>query len=163
MLSHFHVIPHQISGKAVTMHTIIFFVPDETQWLQRLMHITAQRLPCDAMTACRTAEELVESILTISSERSTLVLSMLTHRDLALVLPLKGMLKDVRKILILPDESNETLSDALPLRACYQTTVNGNQDDVLAVLEKISRYMKRRSSGADHTRARAVAGGKDHL
>jgi hypothetical protein len=144
------------------MHTIIFFVPNETQWLRRLMHAAAQRLPHDAMTACRTSEELVESILTISSEMSTLVLSTLTRRDLALVLSLKGMLKNVRNILILPDDSSETLSEASPLRSCYHTTVNGNLDDVVAVLEKISQYMKRRPPGKGHTGACAAAGGEDH-
>jgi hypothetical protein len=144
------------------MHTIIFYVPYETRMLRHLMHAAARRLPQDAVTVCRNAEELVEIILASSSEQSTLVLSTPTDRELSLVLSLKGMLKHVRNILILPDESDETLGKALQLRPCYHMSVNGNLKEVVAVLEKISQHLKSRVIQQGATGIRAVVAGREH-
>lgn len=126
------------------MHTIIFYVPYETRMLRHLMHTAALRLPLDVVTVCRNAEELVEVILTSAPEESTVVLSAATHRELSVIMSLKGMIKNVRNILILPDESDETLKKALLLRPCYHTGINGNFHEVVAVLEKISQHLKSR-------------------
>ena len=134
--------------KIGAMHTIIFFVPTENSQMRRVMEEAALRLPHDIMTTCRTAEELVECILTTSSEAYTVVLALLSDRDLSVVLSLKGLLKSVRTLLILPDDSNETLRRILPLQPCYQTSLTGNLHEVTAVLEKISEYQRRSVGGA---------------
>ena len=130
------------------MHTIIFFVPTETLQTRHVMEEVAQRLPHDIMTTCRTAEELVECLLTTSSGTCTVVLALLSDRDVRVVLSLKGLLKSVRTLLLLSDDSNETLRRILPLQPCYQTSLTGNLHEVTAVLEKISEYQRRSVGGA---------------
>lgn len=124
--------------KAIAMHTIIFFVPSETLWLRQLMDEVARRLPRDTLAVCRTAEELIESVLTSFSGATTVVLAVLTHDDLGAAVSLKGLLKSVRNLLILPDDSSEALNKALSLQCCYHTSANRNQHELVAVLEKIS-------------------------
>jgi len=136
--------------KVFAMHTIIFFVPSETPWLRQLMDEAARRLPQDTMAVCQTAEELIESVLTSFSGATTVVLAMLTHHDLAVAVSLKGMLKSVRNLLILPDDSSEALNQALSLQCCYHTSANQNLHEVVAVLEKISKYREHSLGGPGH-------------
>lgn len=130
------------------MHSIIFFVPEENHMIRQLADAVSRILPNEALRACRTVDELVKILLEAKSDFNTVVLAAPTDRDLSSVLSLKNLLKSLRTIMILSDDSEATLCKALQLRPSYISTVNNDMDEVLAVLTKISQHLKKQSTGA---------------
>ncbi len=69
------------------------------------------------------------------------VLLAASHKELQELLAIKELLHDIRIILLLPDNENETIAKGHKLYPRFLSYSDGNFDDVAAILSKMIQYI----------------------
>lgn len=86
---------------------------------------------------CQAISKLSEHLKKPMHGISIAVLLATDHQELFEIVSMQDLLENIRVILILPDSDSSTLSLGLQLRTSFFSDVNGNFNDVAAVLNQI--------------------------
>ena len=98
--------------------------------------------PEEQVESCMTLECLERKLRQPAHGLTIAVLLAASRQDLLELHAIKDLLDDIRIILILPDSESETTTLGHKLSPRFISYINGNFDDVGAVLRKMVAYMK---------------------
>jgi len=109
---------------------------------ERLHRAIELMVPVEQVTTFMTIDSLERKLRQPAHGLSIAVLLAASRQDLLELHAIKDLLDDIRIILILPDGESETTALGHKLSPRFISYINGNFDDVGAVLRKMVAYMK---------------------
>jgi len=109
----------------------------ETETGNRLQVLMKSAFPQKDLEVCKTTDALCQKLQHCFDATVVVVLIAGSREDLHDLLSLQKLLSDLRIILILPDRDRDTTRRAHDLRPRFLTYVDGNLDDVAAVVRKM--------------------------
>lgn len=118
------------------MH-IILYTADFEEWGQWLIQCIPQWIPEGHQEIYRTMDDFFDRLRHPVDERFIAILLAPNYGELLKIFHLRHLLKDHPIILILPDRKDETLAIGHRLRPRFLTDLNGNPEEIVAVLSKM--------------------------
>lgn len=109
---------------------------------ERLRRVIELMVPVEQVTTFMTIDSLERKLRQPVHGLAIAVLLAASRQDLLELHAIKDLLDDIRIILILPDSESETTTLGHKLIPRFISYINGNFDDVGAVLRKMVAYMK---------------------
>lgn len=89
----------------------------------------------------RSIADLVRKVKRGKRDLSVVILCASTREELAAILAIRDLLRDLRMILILPDRESSTLAQGLTLRPRFFSFVDADFNDVSAVLARMLKVL----------------------
>jgi len=118
---------------------VIFYLPSNAEGVEALLHRTKDALPQREIETCRVFGDLRRRLLRPLSNLKVAVLFCMTKADLQDVFSQCDLILDLKIILILPDDDEETMAKAHHLRPRYLSWLDDNFLDIGVVLKKMIR------------------------
>jgi len=107
----------------------------------------SQLVPRDRLEVFLDVPSFAERLRRPKDPLTTLLLLRPSHEDLMKVVSLRDLLKDARILLVLDDQSEETISLAHKVRPTYISYVDNGTSGVVAVLKQLLRDVRAREAG----------------
>jgi hypothetical protein len=104
---------------------------------ERLVYAIEKVVPSEAIRICHSVQSLSLRLCQPGSPPEVTVLLAATKKDLAEILSVKGLLTDLRLILLLPDKREDTVSKGHSLYPRFLSYTDGDYADVAAVLQRM--------------------------
>ena len=134
--------------------TILLFTSQVNESARRLHRVLEERLPGHRKRVHFSLEDLVLRIRQRQGENLLGIILASGPQDLSDLMLVQDVLKDLRFILIVPDQDERTVSRAHALRPRYISYRDGTFEDVVAVAEKMIGLLP----GAASSRGRGIGG-----
>ncbi len=128
-----------MSIQSSTMNIILYAAENSPQ-VEQLQQVIALHLPKDGIEACQTVESLSLRIRQPLPNPVIFILLISSSKELSEILNLRSMLLDRRVILILPNDSTETLAMGHALRPRFLTYADEGFVDVSTVLGRMIAF-----------------------
>jgi len=107
----------------------------------------AQLVPRDHLEVFPDVPSFAERLSKPKDPLTTLLLLRPSHEDLMKVVSLRDFFKDARILLVLDDQSEETIALAHKVRPTYISYVDNGTSGVVAVLKQLLRDVRAREAG----------------
>lgn len=117
---------------------LILFAPDTCPQSHALRGIVHSVISPQAVQPCRTHHDLLQALRQPGHIQPIVILVIPTGEDLKNIMALAELLADVRIIMILPAHDRQTIAQAHALGPRYISFLDGDFQDVEAVLRKMA-------------------------
>ncbi len=120
---------------------LIYYTQNNNGIGERLQKAINAAVPEELTEVYRSLESLSQRLCQLTYKLKIAVLLAANREELLGILSVRDLFRDIRIILILPDQEKETVSDGLRLSPRFFTYVDSNFKDVTGVLEKMMKHM----------------------
>ncbi|MCP4340136.1 MAG: hypothetical protein GY799_14905 [Desulfobulbaceae bacterium] len=122
---------------------MILFYPKNDTHGKRLENAVVTIIPKETIVVFHKPEKLLEYLRKLTSNHSVLLFQAASKEQLLEMRRNNELLDNLKKIFVLPDNSNTVIQAACTLYPSYITNVFSNFDDVQDVLRKIKSRVSR--------------------
>ena len=130
---------------------VIFYRSAGNDTAERLQSVISAEIPLEESEIYESIKGLSERLRRPSRDQCIAIILTVTKTELSEILSIKDLLTDVRTILILPDNSDRTISTRHRLHPRYLSYKDSDFTDVAVVLNKMIRLMERKIFHPDKT------------
>lgn len=116
---------------------IVAYIPDNEISTEKILPADHPFLKHQIVHILRALSELRHVLITIKSQIKVLIIVVSDHHALALLVPYRDYLIDLKTIFILPQDNRETFTLAASFFPNYVSYRGSDFSDIQAVLEKI--------------------------
>ncbi len=116
---------------------LIFFPGKDQESRKKILHIIKKLIPEDLINIHTNLESLLSDLRKPDDSQRIILIISKTQKDLSNILLLKELLNDQHLIMILPDTTEETMSQAYKLYPRYISHIQKEFKDVKNVLGKM--------------------------
>jgi hypothetical protein len=117
---------------------LLFYSTISEECAEKIEGLIAKAIPTERIEIHRSIESLAQKIRHPEEERMILLLALHRREDLEEILGLRTILENMRTILVLPDQKEETIAAAHQLRPRFLTVLNGDMEELAAVTKKMA-------------------------
>ncbi len=122
---------------------VLFYMDTRDGIGERLQRKVETVAPAENLQICRTVECLIQMFRRPLNKPSIAVVLTTSKSELSDILSIRDFLLDVPIILILPDRNKETIAKGFTLYPRFMSYVDGDFNDVAAVLGKMLNRIQR--------------------
>jgi hypothetical protein len=122
------------------MKTIMLITNSEGETGYRLLNSVKSAVPVTSDTVFESVNDFCDGFKRLRGRVDVAVLLAESQQQLLEILSLHDLLENVRIILVLPDRVHNTTSKGLLLRPRFMEYVDGNFEDIAAVLNKMKEH-----------------------
>ncbi len=126
------------------MKTILLIGKNAGDCGRRLLNSVTSAVSVPEDGVFKTVRELCSGFQKIRGNVDVAVLLAESQKQLLDIVSLDALLENVRVILVLPDHVRETVSKGLRMRPRFMAHLDGNFDDITAVLKKMEAHETKR-------------------
>ncbi len=123
---------------------VIFYRSARNDTAERLQSIISAEIPLEESEVYESINGLSERLRKPSCDQCIAIILAVTETELSEILSIKELLMDVRTILILPDNSDKTVSTGHRLHPRYLSYKDSDFQDVAVVLNRMIRLMEQK-------------------
>ncbi len=116
---------------------LLFYSTLENGAGARLQGVIEEIAPQDKIEIYRTIASLSPRLRRPANDVSIALFLAASREDLAEILSIRGLLSDVRTILVLPDRKEDTIAEGHSFRPRFISYIDSDFTDVAAVLSKM--------------------------
>ncbi|MCX5807123.1 MAG: hypothetical protein NT010_13855 [Proteobacteria bacterium] len=120
-------------------NTVIFYSKKTGKKEIELQKTVANTVKDQKIEICKTVEDLFTKLRFIKRDRMILILLVSDEDDFRDILTIKSLLDDMRILLILPNAGDEIVAMGHSIHPRFLSYIDGNFQEVAAVLEKIEK------------------------
>ena len=115
---------------------LLLYTPVSEGFNDQIQRMIEELIPLNDVEVYRSIETLSNRLRQCAHDLSIAVLHAARREDLANILSIRDLLRDVRIILILPDREASTVAKGHMLRPRFLSYADGGLTDVFSVLKK---------------------------
>jgi len=118
--------------------TVLFYSTISEEYAEKIEGVIAKAIPTAKIEIHRSIESLAQKIRQPEEEKNLLLLALHRREDLKEILGIRTIVENFRTVLVLPDQERETIAAAHQLRPRFVTTLDGDLEELAAVLKKMT-------------------------
>jgi hypothetical protein len=115
---------------------LLLYTPVSKGFGEQLQREIGELIPLNDIEVYRSIKNLSDRLRQCAHDLSIAVLHAARREDLADILSIRDLLRDVRIILVLPDRDESTIAKGHTLRPRFLSYTDGGLTDVFSVLKK---------------------------